>query len=176
MEKETKSDRLELQQLQKNAEKTTIRASASGIVQQLNLRNSGQVVNPGEAIATIAPRDSDLIVSAAVAPQDIGKVAIEQKAQIKVSACPYPDYGILTGTVATISPDAFEPESSTNNNSEGNNNSSYQVTIKPQNNFVGTQKRKCSIQSGMNGNADIITQQETVLSFLLRKARLKTGI
>lgn len=36
-----KSDRYELQQLQNDLEQTIIRATASGIVQQLNLRNSG---------------------------------------------------------------------------------------------------------------------------------------
>ncbi|MEN9568299.1 MAG: hypothetical protein RLZZ69_3495, partial [Cyanobacteriota bacterium] len=31
-------------------------------------------------------------------------------------------------------------------------------------------------QVGMNGSADILTEKETVIGFLLRKARLKTGI
>ncbi|MGL5833465.1 MAG: HlyD family secretion protein [Waterburya sp.] len=156
-----------LQQITNDLDKTTIRASASGILQQLNIRNRGQIVNLGETLATITPKNSQLVVTAKVATEDISKVKIGQDVQIKVSACPYPDYGILAGTVKTISPDVVEPDG---------NNDLYQITIEPQNNFLGTSRRKCLVQVGMNGDADIVTQKETVISFLLRKVRLKTGI
>jgi HlyD family type I secretion membrane fusion protein len=159
-----------LQQVENDIDKTTIRASASGIVQQLNLRNQEQIVKLGEILATITPNNSKLVVTAEVATEDISKVKTGQDVQLKISACPYPDYGILRGTVKAISPDVVETSS------QNQNQNSYQITIEPQNNFLGTSKRKCSIQVGMNGSADIVTQKETVISFLLRKARLKTGI
>ena len=75
----------------------------------------------------------------------------------------------MSEVVQTISPDALTSPSA--NDSE----SSYQVVVKPEQNFVGTAKRRCNLKSGMNGSAAIVTQ-ETVLSFLRRKARLKVGI
>ncbi|MEO0489801.1 MAG: hypothetical protein AAFZ49_09620 [Cyanobacteria bacterium J06659_2] len=33
-----------------------------------------------------------------------------QLVQIRISACPYPDYGTLPGTVQTISPDIVNPQ------------------------------------------------------------------
>ena len=108
------------------------------------------------------------MVTANVATQDIGKVEVGQNVQIKVSACPYPDYGILSGVVETVSPDAIEPML-------GSDGDGYRVTIKPQQNFIGT-SNKCRIESGMKGDAYIITQEESAIDFLLRKARLKTKI
>lgn len=163
------SDRSELQQLHRELKQTTVRATASGTIQELNLRNTGQVVNSGEAIATIMPRNSTPVLMAKVATQDIGSVEVNQKVQIKVSACPYPDYGILSGVVQTISPDAVASELPDSSNS-------YQVTIKPKQNFLGTAKHQCRIKPGMSGNANIITHQETVFGFLKRKARLTIGI
>ncbi|WP_016948808.1 HlyD family efflux transporter periplasmic adaptor subunit [Anabaena sp. PCC 7108] len=101
------SDRLELLQIATELKNTVIRASVSGILQKLNLRNIKQVVRPGDEIAQIAPKDAPLIVKAFVASADIGKLETNQNVQIRVFACPYPDYGILQGTVSAVSPDVF---------------------------------------------------------------------
>jgi HlyD family secretion protein len=46
------------------------------------------------------------------------------------------------------------------------------VTIKPDLLTLGNGVNKCQIRSGMEGKAEIISKQETVLQFVLRKARL----
>ena len=38
--------------------------------------------------------------------------------------------------------------------------------------ILGDAGRTCIIQAGMEGRADIVSREETVLQFLLRKARL----
>ena len=171
-------DRQELQQLKKDLERTAIRATAEGIIFQLNLRNSGQTVTLGEKIAQIAPTDSSLIINALVPAQEIDQVKIDQKVQMKVSACPYPDYGTLKGVVSDIAPDSIEPQdhgASDNNliTPPANLGSGlYPVTIKPESLALAKGKKHCVIQLGMEGQADIIAQEETVLQFFLRKARL----
>ncbi|MGL5881429.1 MAG: HlyD family secretion protein, partial [Xenococcaceae cyanobacterium] len=52
----------------------------------------------------------------------------------------------------------------------------YEVTIQPENKFVSTGDRVCRLQPGMEGVADIISRSETVLQFILRKARLLTDL
>ncbi len=181
MQKQINQDRDELQQIKTEVGDTVIRAPVSGIIQQLNLRNLGQMVNIGEEIAQIASSEESLIIKALVSPQDIAKVEVGQQVQMRVSACPYPDYGTLLGTVKTISPDVIitQPENAkatTNKHSNSNKQkSNYNVTIQQKNLELSFQSRSCAIQSGMEGRADIITQQETVLTFILRKARLLTN-
>ncbi|WGV25166.1 HlyD family efflux transporter periplasmic adaptor subunit [Halotia branconii] len=163
----------DLQQVENDLNKTVIRAPIAGTVLQLKLRNPDQVVQPSEAIAQIAPLNAPVVIKAEVTAQNIDKVKAGQKVQMRVSACPYPDYGTLKGTVKTIAPDALP----TAQNSAAPNTSqaaTYEVMIEPQTLNVGRGDRHCDLKPGMEGRADIISREETVLQFILRKAKLIT--
>ena len=168
------SDQSELDQMEVEIGLTVIRAPTSGIIQELRLRNSGQVVQSGETVARIAPRDSPLVIKAYIAPQDIGQVEINQTVYMRVSACPYPDYGTLKGTVNAVSPDAIPLASAGVDIWQGGRGESpvYEATIQPDTLVLSIGGQECAIQSGMEGRADIVLGEEAVLGFLLRKARL----
>lgn len=181
IQKQIGSDERELQQIETDLKQTTITATADGIISKLNLRNSGQTVSAGEEIAQIAPTNAPLEVKVVVAPGDKNKLKEGQKAQIRVSACPYPDYGTLKGKVKAISPDAITPQANSNTATAPTTSTSqkaagagafYEVTIEPESRFLGRDKHQCAIQLGMEGTADIISREESVLQFFLRKARL----
>ena len=171
IQKQLSSNREEIQQLQRDIAATVIRAPASGIIQELNLRNPSQVLTPGYAIAKIAPNESLLVIKALVRPGDIAKVKNNQQVEMRVSACPYTDYGTLKGKVRGISPDAVKPEGKDQNTA-----ATYEVTVQPERVELSSGTRKCAIKSGMEGRADIISSQETVLKFILRKARMLTDL
>ncbi|PMB02816.1 HlyD family secretion protein, partial [Fischerella thermalis CCMEE 5328] len=170
----------ELKQILSDIQKTIIRASATGNIFKLELRNPGQVVQLGQAIAHIAPKNTPLIIKARVASADIGKVRIcrlekiadcqQGKVQIRFSAYPYPDYGTLKGAVREITADAITTA----------NNSSipayYDVTIEPEVNYLQNNLQKYYIQAGMEVTTDILAQEETLLTFILRKTRLLTNL
>lgn len=177
LQNELTRDRQDLQQVATEVAHTVIRAPVTGTIQQLNLRNIEQLVRPGDAIAQIAPSNVPLVVKAFVTPEDIGQVEVGQTVKMKVSGCPYPDYGTLAGTLTAISPDATAQPSQTTTPSAQDLprptlDGRYEVTIQPQTFVLGASSHPCYLQTGMNGNADIITRQETVLTFFLRKARL----
>ena len=176
-------DMHELEQVKLDLARTTITATADGSISSLMLRNSGQTVRPGETLAQIAPSDTDLVAKVLVKPGDIGRVGVGQRAQLRVSACPYPDFGTLKGFVSEISPDVIvqqrDSSSLQTTINSGNRNSStdfFEVTVFPENLTLSHGNSQCSIQLGMEGRVDIITREETVLQFLLRKARLLTDI
>lgn len=52
----------------------------------------------------------------------------------------------------------------------------YEVTARPDALVLTDEAQPCSIQAGMEGRADIVSRQDTVLKFLLRKARLIADI
>ncbi|MBD2085167.1 HlyD family efflux transporter periplasmic adaptor subunit [Coleofasciculus sp. FACHB-542] len=168
------SDTRELKQIGMELQKSVIRAPASGTILKLELRNASQVVRAAEPIAQIAPSNTPLIVKARVAAQDIGKVAVGQKVQMRVSAYPYPDYGTLSGQVSAIAPDAIAPEN--NNANAPAVPPSYEVTIQPEKINLIKGDRPYPIQPGMEIAAEIISREETVLTFILRKARLLTDL
>jgi multidrug efflux pump subunit AcrA (membrane-fusion protein) len=83
--------------------------------------------------------------------------------------------------VEAISPDAITPRQNSTNEASSHPNTSpkatapnafYEVTIKPETLVLGKGKNPCHIQLGMEGRVDIISREETVLQFFLRKARL----
>ncbi len=162
-----------MQQVQQSISQTQIVSPTDGTILKLNLRNSNQPVRSGEEIAQIVPSNTKLVVKAMVAAQDISKVEIGQKAQMRVSACPYPDFGTLKGRVKAISPDAIGPATnSTQVTGIDAVNRFYEVTIQPEKLTLGEGDRQCKIQFGMEGRIDIISKEETALQFMLRKARL----
>jgi HlyD family secretion protein len=156
-----------------------VRAPVTGVIQLLTLRNPGQMVEKGELIARIALADNALEVKAFVAIQDIGDVAIGQPVFMRVSACPYPDYGTLQATVIAISPDAItsqNPSRAIERGARLASTTGYEVTARPDTLVLEDAGRSCEIQAGMEGRADIVSREETVLRFLLRKVRLAAGV
>ncbi|MEH2247765.1 HlyD family efflux transporter periplasmic adaptor subunit [Nostoc sp.] len=184
IEKQLERDTSELKQAQIDLAQTTIAATADGIISQLNLRNPGQTVRAGEELVQIVPTNAPQVLKAAVASENQSKLKIGQKVQMRVSACPYPDYGTLNGKVEAISPDAIAPQNNQTNASMPNPTSPkaaapgafYEVTIEPETLVLGKGKNQCHIQLGMEGRVDIISREETVLQFFLRKARLMSNL
>lgn len=167
----------DLQQLERSLQQTTLRATSDGIILKLTLRNPGQVVRPGEAIAQISPAEAPLEIKASVASQDISKVKVGQQVQLRVAACPYPDYGVLQGRVKAISPDAIpaQPvtaEERTTQTSAPSPTGYFETTVQPDRLELVNGMGQCAIQPGMEAKADIISREETVLQYVLRKARL----
>jgi HlyD family secretion protein len=169
----------DFKQVETELQKTVIRTSEAGTILKLELRNLEQVVRSGDAIAQIAPSKAPLVVKARVAAQDIGKVRLCQAAQVtdckegkallRVSAYPYPDYGTLKGAVRAITADAISPQ---NNPATAPATPYYEVTIEPESLNLQKANQSYPIQAGMEVTADIISREETLLTFILRKARL----
>jgi HlyD family type I secretion membrane fusion protein len=170
-----------LQQLEIDVMQTAVRAPMDGVVFQLGLRNIGQVIQSGDVVAQISPQDLPLVVKAQVAPQDISQITLchETKVEdcqtgrvaLRLSTFPHADFGAIRGAVRAISPDVITP------NLDGANalGSYYEVTIEPENTYLERAGQRHLLKSGMEGTADILFQEETVLTFLLRKAKLRTS-
>jgi HlyD family secretion protein len=167
LDKQHQSQQQTLQQIRRDLEQLTIRTPLAGTIQALTLRNSGQVVDSGEAIAQIAPKTANLVIQAQVSQADISRIATGQTANLRIDSCPYPDFGVLIADVTHIPPDTQQGETTTSEATVA-----YQVTILPQTRSLQSGTRSCTLQAGMRGRADIITQKETILISLLRRLRL----
>ncbi|MBD2335733.1 response regulator [Calothrix sp. FACHB-156] len=176
------SAKKDLGQIEKQLQLTMIRSPETGTILKLELRNPQQLVRPGEAIAQVAPSEALLVVKANVSVEDISKVKVckspkvadcqEGKVQMRISAYPYPDYGILHGAVRSISADVIEPQ----NNPMTATAPYYEVTIEPEKLYLEKGDRSYPIQPGMEVKAEIIAQKESLLTFILRKVRLLTNL
>jgi HlyD family type I secretion membrane fusion protein len=170
-------DQQELHQIEADLTKTIITATEDGIIAKLNLRNINQTVAVGQEIAKIVPSQAKPMIKATIDASDLDKVKAGQKTQLRVSACPYTDYGTLNGVVKTISPDAIvpptrnDPASETLTPTQQGSTPIYEVMIEPESLALKQGNKECRIQLGMEGQIDIISKEETVMQWLLRKAR-----
>ena len=164
------------EQLSRNAIKTAF----GGTIQTLLLRNQNQIVEKGDVIATLSADDTLLRAEAYIPSKDRSQVKLKQLVRLKIDSCPYPDYGTAEGKVVGISPDVVtQPNSSQQHEADNQTakNASYKVIINLKNKVLQREdKKQCVIKAGMAGEAQIITEKETVLRFLLRKARLIADI
>lgn len=169
LQRQVQSETVSLDAIETQLDPGGIRTPAGGTIRRLNLQSPGQFVQVGDVLAEIVSTDS-LSIQVGVPVRDIGKIKIGQAAQVRVSACPYTEYGVLSGTVQSIAPDIATPP----NNSPGVA-PYYTIAIQPEHHAVGNGDRQCPLKPGMDVRADIITQRETVLRSLLEKARLVVG-
>lgn len=109
----------ELRKAERRRQYQELRAPVDGVVQQLAVATVGGVVQPAQPLMVIVPCSrreatgtsgcaSGLSVEAFVQNKDIGFVRVGQRVAVKLEAFNFTDYGMLEGTVVTISRDAID--------------------------------------------------------------------
>lgn len=173
LQNEISHQKEELQRIETELMATTIQSPVSGTIQQLYSHNVNQYVQVGDVIAQIVPNDASLTFKASVMTQNIDLIELGQAVRLQIFACPYTNYGTLQGAVSSISPDiktyqnggVISPQEASFNGE----NIAYEVAIQPTNSSLRQGKHNCEIQPGMEGRASIITEEVTILNFILRK-------
>ncbi len=139
-----------------------VRSPVDGILSTLEIDNIGEVVSAGKTLAEVVPAGTPLVLSAMVPQQDAGLIEIGMDTKIKLDAFPYQDYGVLSGTVVAISPDAKGiPETGTG----------YQVDISLDKDFVIHEQQSIPLQVGQTASAEIIVRQRRIIDWLLDPIR-----
>lgn len=161
--------RSRLAEVRRALENSDIQAPTAGIVISSNLRHPQQVIRAGDVLAQIAPLSGALMIKVQVPSRDVGTIRAKQSAYLRVSGCPYPEFGVMKAQVLNISADTIDSDA--NQASPAN----FQVSLRPSASQFKTGHRQCQLRHGMDVQADIVTRQTTVLGFLLTKIRLNTG-
>lgn len=133
-------------------------APTSGTVSTLNVRNPGEVVQAGQAIAEIAPKARPMVISAVLPTHEAGFVKPGMKVQLKFDAFPYQTYGVLRGTVQRISPDAKPDEKL---------GQVYRMEVALDRNYVIKDRQKVFLKSGQTAQIEVVTRQRRVMDVLL---------
>src|SRR5207249_5822869 len=106
-EQKSSSRAEELVKAQQHQDLQTLAAPVDGTVQQLAIHTVGGVVTPAQALLVVVPAESHLEIEAMVSNRDIGFVRPGQQAEIKVDTFQFTRYGLLHGTVLSVSQDAI---------------------------------------------------------------------
>lgn len=99
----------ELSKMELRRQMITLTAPADAVVLDLGQRSVGSVVREAEPIVTLIPLDVPLEADVSINTRDIGRVSVDDKVRIKLDAYPFQKFGTASGTIRTISRDAFTP-------------------------------------------------------------------
>ena len=154
-----------------------IRAPNDGIVKDLAVTTKGAVVQAGALLLNVVPKEEPVQAEVQLTNEDIGFVAVGQKAQIKVAAFPFQKYGLLEGKVTHVSADSADPKQAQGAVPQGSQPPlNYRALVS-----IDTQKLRSpagqllSINAGMVVSAEIHQGQRTVLEYLLSPVQKVTA-
>jgi membrane fusion protein, adhesin transport system len=139
--------------------RTELRAPVRGTVNALNVTTTGQVVQPGAALAEIVPVGDALEIEVNVPPKDVAFIRPGDTASVKITAYDYLVYGALAGEVARIGADTIR---------DGDGNEFFQLTIVTDRTDLGRDGQSLPVTPGMVATVDIQTGRRTVLSYLIQ--------
>lgn len=147
--------------------------SLANAIPQRSTTQANAIVTPDRTIQALIPADS------------IDRIAPQQVAQMRVTACPYGEFGTLKGQVTTISlreryanatqPALAKPAPSaivTDLATQLSQPTLYAVTIQPQALVLTQAAKSCSVRVGMQGKLDIVLREESLARSLLRRMRI----
>jgi hemolysin D len=151
-----------------------------GTVFELPIAKPGAVVQPGQAIAQIAPENVPLILRARMSSAESGFLAVGLPVKLKFDAYPFQDYGIVPGRLTWISPDSrIRSTDTTNSTSESNSPAEfYELEIELEQNYIQSSDRKILLTPGQTATAEIVIRQRRLADIFLApfKSLKKGGI
>lgn len=145
-------------QLSHRLERTVVKAPEGGKIYDLQAHTVGGVVAPGQVIMAIVPDNSELNVHVKVAPTEIDRISVGQKARMRFTAFNRQTTPEITGSVDVI-PAATVIDKATNL-------PFYKTSVTFSPDDLGELATK--LTPGMPVEVYIQTEERTVLSFLAK--------
>lgn len=133
-------------------------APVDGTVQQLAIHTAGGVVTEAQPLMVIVPSHQPVEVEAMLENKDIGFVRPGQEVEVKVDTFTFTKYGVVHGTVVSISDDAIEDE-------RLGLVYSTRIQLKENNIVVGDQQ--VPLSPGMAIRAEVKTDKRKVIDYFL---------
>jgi HlyD family secretion protein/adhesin transport system membrane fusion protein len=135
--------------------RSEIVSSVKGIINKLMVNTIGGIIRPGDALASLTPLDTSLIIEAKVREADRAEIWLGQPVKVKLRAYDHTTHGSLDGEIVLISADSFSDNRQIDQYH-------YQVQIKVQQKINSDKP----ILPGMLSDVDMLTGKKRVLTYL----------
>lgn len=137
--------------------RTVVRAPQAGTVMGLNVHTVGAVIQSGDGLMDVVPRNESLIVEARLAPEDIDRVHPGREARVRFRTFLHGLTPPATGRVTNVSADLFHDER--------NGQPYYQARVALDPDSVA--KLPGPLAPGMQTDVLITTGERTALEYLI---------
>lgn len=143
---------------------STVEATVAGQVTNIAIATSGAVIQAGEELMRIVPKDSELFVEARIAPTDIADVEVGDTARLQFDAYDPSVFGSVTGQVTFVSGDVINEKGQM-----GQEEPVYIAHVSLAGQKVVTSiGREIQLIPGMTAQVDVQAGARTVLQYLLK--------
>ena len=140
-------------------DQSIIRAPVDGEVSVVYVSTEGEVIQAGQLLAEIVPKDDKLLIEASILPKDISFVKKDQKAKVSFSAYDPSVYGTFEGVVKEVS-----ASTNVDRSNRESGMSYYAALIEISDEELS--KNNIIVRSGMQADVSIIGQERTVVGYI----------
>ncbi len=157
--------REQIRGLQDRLSRTSLRAPMAAIVNTINVRTIGGVIQPGEPILELTPVNVPVQVQAEILPKDIAYMELGQTVNVKLTAYDFARFGGLDGQIVFVGSDALERQDGTRY---------FEIRVETENPWLESEGQRYPITPGMAANIDVLVSKRTVIDYLFEPVfRLK---
>ena len=142
--------------------RTTFVSPVDGTVNKIFVDSPGRVVQGGQSIMEVVPKEDTLLVEAKIRPADVAFIKEGHRVVLRFTAYDFTTYGGMDGEVETLGVDTIAGE---------DKDVYYPVRIRTASNSLGHDRvtgEALVLRPGMVAEVDILTGERTVLDYLLK--------
>jgi len=143
-------------------DRIVVRAPVTGVVLKLGVHTSGEVIQPGQRLLEIFPRDSELLIEARVRPEDIDAVSVGLQAAVRFSALNRRTTPVVDAEVEYVSADRLVDDKT---------GQPYYLARLRLADLTGTGIDTGDLYPGMQVETYIRTTERTFVEYLVRPIR-----
>lgn len=157
-DKELLQAKAELEKMKKKYAMHNLRAPVSGRISGIGAHTIGGVVSSAQPVVSIVPKGTPLVIEAKVLNKDIGFIKEGQECDIKLDAFPFQRYGVASGKIVYVSPDAFEDKRL---------GYVYTIRVKPEREFIKLENMNLNMTPGMTASVEVKLKRRKIIEFFL---------
>jgi len=145
-----------------------LRAPQAGVAKQLATATIGAVEEPGTALLSLVPHDGPLLAEIEIENRDTGFVVEHQPVRLKLTAYPFQKYGMLEGTVKSISADASgRDDNASASQGQAQHEPAFRALIELNQQVLAATEQQLPLSAGMQVSAELVQGRRTVLEYQL---------
>jgi len=161
LSKEIVDIRSKLDRSQAQGRLVEIKAQIDGVIVEASSKVDGSLLQQGEVLMKILPKDEKLDFDVDISPSDIAKVTVGNAVNIKLDALPFVKHGMGLGRIKSISEDTLESDLS------GEKGRFYRAKIEILRTDFENTPENFRLYVGMTGSGEIIAGKRRVIEYFI---------
>ncbi len=138
--------------------RTRLSSPVDGVVFNLIPSSKGYAVTEGEVLLKIVP-DGDLEAKVFLTNKDVGFLTPNMKAEIRVDAFPFTQFGSIKGVLKSIGQESLPPD-------QQNSQSRFPALVELNKQFLQLNDKKYKLKSGQSVSVNLIVRDKPLITLL----------